>query len=1038
MRVSSQPVVFLLFFFLGHLSPALGQDADGDSMPDAWELQYGLNPNSTNDAGLDPDSDWLANLAEYQAGTCPTNADTDGDSLNDGWEIRYRTSATNTWEEFAKAKTIAEIGSCMITGLGQSIFIDSQIAYVTAPIWPSTLVALDISDPTNPQPLFVSDIPATKAYAVSGTVYAVDGSGWNQPLRIIDATDPPALTVLGSYTAPGIWGSLVMQSNIVYVDDCYTGMLMLDVTDPTNIVLMGSFPVSSEYVGVDLALVDGGCLLYARPTTYWVGGGLFSVCVTNPAEPQVMGSFACSADLVAACGTLAAVFDHTSLSVHLVDVSDPLNLTPVGTYETGEYASDIAMDSNFLYLAGESNSVSVIDISDPQHPVRRGTYGHDMSCAMAVASNLIYLSTSGQPWEDTFHVLRVSAADANQDGMFDNWEMVYFGSLTNEATGDVDADGISNWGEFTAGLNPTNSDQDADGLIDGDEVSTYKSDPRKADTDGDGIADAEEVVAGADGFVTDPTDADTDHDGLPDGWEVAYSFNPTVAGEQDGDADVDGLTNLQELQNGTSPRSSDTDGDSLPDQWEVTYGSTPSNAAGGLPDLVFPLRSSIPVTAYELKVYSNQLVTAQASSLTTYDVSDPTHPRWLAAQPMSWCTRVLIDRGIVFASDSQNLGTYDISVPGTLTPLGSYTAPDSIDYMSLESNVLALSQYAGILLLDVSDPANPSLLSTVPTVAQFVTDVQLHSGYAYVTIYTQGLEVIDVSVPTSPADFGLFELDGHLHELAVQSNWLFMGSNAGGLRVLDITCPTNPALAATVPENGWTLDMADNRWFLHTMGNTVAVYDVTVPTNPAQVGTYSESVYGLDVCGSNLYVGTASSIQILEIRFADNDRDGMLDSWETQHFGSTTNEPLDDADGDGIVNLGEFRGGLNPTNADQDADGIADGWEVANNFSPTNSSDATADADGDHMSNYGEFRAGTDPRDATSVWEGQAEFGPDEHHLVVSWPSIENRTYRVNRSTNLLEGFQIIATNIPACPPINVYTDAVNDTERVYYRPSVE
>jgi hypothetical protein len=43
-------------------------------MSDAWETQYGLNPNNANDAPLDPDGDTTSNLAEFAAGTNPTNA----------------------------------------------------------------------------------------------------------------------------------------------------------------------------------------------------------------------------------------------------------------------------------------------------------------------------------------------------------------------------------------------------------------------------------------------------------------------------------------------------------------------------------------------------------------------------------------------------------------------------------------------------------------------------------------------------------------------------------------------------------------------------------------------------------------------------------------------------------------------------------------------------------------------------------------------------------------------------------------------------
>ena len=42
-------------------------------MPDAWEVQYGLNPDNPADALLDKDGDGLRNVEEYLAGTSPTN-----------------------------------------------------------------------------------------------------------------------------------------------------------------------------------------------------------------------------------------------------------------------------------------------------------------------------------------------------------------------------------------------------------------------------------------------------------------------------------------------------------------------------------------------------------------------------------------------------------------------------------------------------------------------------------------------------------------------------------------------------------------------------------------------------------------------------------------------------------------------------------------------------------------------------------------------------------------------------------------------------
>lgn len=70
------------------------EDSDGDGMTDAWEIEYGLDPDDPSDADEDSDGDGVSNLQEYLDGTDPTDVNDfliddeegeDGDGKDDGF-----------------------------------------------------------------------------------------------------------------------------------------------------------------------------------------------------------------------------------------------------------------------------------------------------------------------------------------------------------------------------------------------------------------------------------------------------------------------------------------------------------------------------------------------------------------------------------------------------------------------------------------------------------------------------------------------------------------------------------------------------------------------------------------------------------------------------------------------------------------------------------------------------------------------------------------------------------------------------------------
>jgi hypothetical protein len=134
--------------------------------------------------------------------------------------------------------------------------------------------------------------------------------------------------------------------------------------------------------------------------------------------------------------------------------------------------------------------------------------------------------------------------DTDSNGLFDAWELYYFGALGVQPGSDPDGDGLSNLQEYNAGTDP---------LV-----------PFEEDSDGDGLPDGSEQVWG-----TDPHNPDTDGDGMSDGWETSHGLNP-LSDDSLGDLDGDGLSNLTEWFLGTNPTVCDSDGDGLSDGDEMS------------------------------------------------------------------------------------------------------------------------------------------------------------------------------------------------------------------------------------------------------------------------------------------------------------------------------------------------------------------------------------------------------------------------------------------------------------------------------------
>jgi hypothetical protein len=168
--------------------------------------------------------------------------------------------------------------------------------------------------------------------------------------------------------------------------------------------------------------------------------------------------------------------------------------------------------------------------------------------AMPVSQFTMVSFVGGASGVDALAVSTNEPAGLSLDGdlMPDDWEMAQFGNLVQVDSGDPDQDAASNLEEYRRGTNPNAADSDNDGIPDGWEI-THGLNPTNVadatlDPDGDGLVNLAEYQYG-----TQPLVADTDHDGLNDGVEVNTWHSDPLAMDSDGDS----YNDRDEIEHGT-------------------------------------------------------------------------------------------------------------------------------------------------------------------------------------------------------------------------------------------------------------------------------------------------------------------------------------------------------------------------------------------------------------------------------------------------------------------------------------------------------
>ncbi|MCD6459954.1 hypothetical protein J7L67_04725 [bacterium] len=515
-------------------------DTDGDTLPDKWEYDYSLDPNSNvgvNGATGDFDNDGLNNADELSHWTAPDDNDSDNDGLSDGDEVfLYQTMPA-----------VADSD-------GDTLFDGEEINYGTDGFRTNPLQQDSdndgINDDSDSIPVFARLIIVEPADAFIGNPHP----------------DPVEFQLWS------LDGDLLTPVNDLIFDAQVSGAAFFCDTAEQGTILSGG---GTNTVRVQLS--EGQAHLRIRDFTAqevffyasdpFLSGVRFPmhsagyevipfqfVDIADPANSLSLTGDDVSVDVSLPAGFFFRFFDniYSQATPFKVSSNGYITFSSFGTAVSNKSIPFHGLNDPDAYIAPFWDDLIVLSDS-----VYGAVIGQSPSRRVIIQWNDVAL-TAGQQITLNFQLIIYelnSLIEFHYDKIFTNGGSATIGIENDSGTDGVligfNSDVLSSYSSFALfdGSVPSmqfiNGDYDGDGLNDLDEINIYGTDPALKDTDGDGLEDMDEIMV----HHTDPTQQDPDNDGLTDMQEIFdYATDPN-----DADSDNDTFSDSQELIAGTNP-----------------------------------------------------------------------------------------------------------------------------------------------------------------------------------------------------------------------------------------------------------------------------------------------------------------------------------------------------------------------------------------------------------------------------------------------------------------------------------------------------
>lgn len=267
------------------------------------------------------------------------------------------------------------------------------------------LTTYKISDPVHPELIGSTYLGGTgKKLAFAGNM-GVTGAGG---VKILEAVSPSSPAIIGQADGIANAKAVACAGSLAFLAGGSEGLFVVDVSRPAEPTVKGSIGRGS----FDFVNASSEVILAADNDAASGGGKLVAIDVSTPDRPAVAGTVDVGSKVtgLSVAGSLAYVVSADDC-LQTFEVGDRQAMRRLGRAELGHGGTGVCVDAALAFVASSTVGLRVVDVSDPAHPVGKGSVALADCTARAVAARGDHAFVVGSGIYDNMYVVDISDPD---------------------------------------------------------------------------------------------------------------------------------------------------------------------------------------------------------------------------------------------------------------------------------------------------------------------------------------------------------------------------------------------------------------------------------------------------------------------------------------------------------------------------------------------------------------------------------------------------------------------------------------------------